>query len=312
MSALVDILMATYNGERFVADQLLSLLQQEYPHIHIYIRDDGSTDQTVNIIEDFCSKYPQNITFIQDGKKNLGATQNFAALMEYSTASYICFSDQDDIWMKDKVQWMMGIMEKTEKQHPGVPVYVFSDLTVADTNMNITHRSLNQRDGLSPRKTATNQLLMQNVPYGCATMINRELLLKSLPIPKDALLHDHWMALVASLFGKITYLDEPLVLHRIHDNNASRAGSVHRKEIDQQLASKINNKNFHNYLFKQVAQAEALLKKFEPELSEKQVNTLQQFIALKTTKGIERKKLIIKNRFFKNAWLNTIKLIVRA
>ena len=312
MSASVDILMATYNGERFVADQLLSLLQQEYPHIHIYLRDDGSTDNTLSILEDFVAKHPENITLIQDGRKNLGATQNFAALMEHSTASYICFSDQDDIWMKDKVQWMMGIMEKTEKKHPGVPVYVFSDLTVADADMNITHRSLNQKDGLSPRRTATHQLLMQNVPYGCATMINRELLLKSLPVPSEALLHDHWIALVASLFGKIAYLDEPLVLHRIHDNNASRAGSVHRKEIDQQLASKINNKNFHNYLFKQVAQAEALLKRFEPELSLKQVETLRSFMALKTTKGIERKKLILKNRFFKNSWTNTLKLILRA
>lgn len=312
MSALVDILMATYNGERFVADQIRSLLEQEYPHIHIFIRDDGSTDGTLSILEEFAGRYPEKITLIQDGRKNLGATQNFAALMEHSTASYICFSDQDDIWMKDKVQWMMGIMEKTEKKHPGVPVYVFSDLSVADAEMNITHRSLNQKDGLSPRRIATHQLLMQNVPYGCATMINRELLLKSLPIPQEALLHDHWMALVASLFGKIAYIDEPLVLHRIHDNNASRAGSVHRKEIDQKLASKINNKNFHNYLFKQVAQAEALLKRYEPELSLKQVETLQSFMALKTTKGIERKKLIIKNRFFKNSWTNTLKLILRA
>lgn len=312
MKPIVDILMATYNGEKYVEEQLLSILEQDYAAFHLYIRDDGSTDKTVEILKKYQSKYPEKITLLEDKQKNLGATQNFSVLMQASKAAYIAFSDQDDRWLRNKISRMMAEMLKVEKDKPERPVYIFSDLSITDGQMNILNCSLNKRDKLNPELVQTHRLLMQNVPYGCATLINKSLLEKAVPIPQEALLHDHWLALIASLFGTLAYVNEALILHRIHDNNASRAASIHKKEKEETLNSKINNKNFHNYLFKQVAQAEAILNRYERQLSLAQIKMLKDFVALKSSRGMSRKWLLIKNRFFKNYWLNTLKTIARA
>ena len=104
MQEKVDILLATYNGERFLQKQIDSILQQTYSNFTIYIRDDGSKDGTIKIIKDYAQKYPNKILFIEDILGNLGVTQNFNELMKYSSANYIAFSDQDDIWLPQKIE----------------------------------------------------------------------------------------------------------------------------------------------------------------------------------------------------------------
>ncbi len=312
MSATIDILLATYNGGRYIEEQLESILSQDYKDIRIIVRDDGSTDETLNILYKWQSLNPQTIEIIEDDLGNLGPAQNFNLLMEYSKAPYICFSDQDDKWIEHKLQRQLDRMHELEQKNPDKGILIFSDLIMCDGELEMTCPSLMENDKLNPKAVRTNQLLMQNVPYGCTILINRRLLQQSAPIDSRALLHDHWLAVIASLIGEIGYIDEALVYHRLHGKNASREGSTHRKETSADMMDKLNNHNFHNYLYKQVDQAQAVLERLHQDINEGQIQMLEDFIALKSTNGMKRKWLIVKNKFFKNELLHTLKLIIRA
>jgi glycosyltransferase involved in cell wall biosynthesis len=112
---MVDILMATYNGEKYIRQQLDSILSQTYEQWLLYIRDDGSTDNTVEIINNYIKKYPDKIILINDEKKGLGAKLNFGETMKFSKNDYTMFVDQDDVWMNYKISKSLDIMEKQEK-----------------------------------------------------------------------------------------------------------------------------------------------------------------------------------------------------
>lgn len=310
--AKIDILLATYNGEKYLNEQLESIFQQDFQDFRVVIRDDGSTDHTLDIITKWKDLFPQKIDFVQDDFKNLGPTQNFNQLLRYAQAPYICFCDQDDKWLPQKLSKQLEFIQSIEERQADKGVMIFCDLIICDEQMEIICTSLIEKDRLKTHAISPNRLLMQNVPYGCATMINRNLLSQIMPIDERALLHDHWMAIISSLLGEIKFLDEALIYHRIHQKNASRAESEHRKEASKSLSKKINNQNFHNYLFKQVAQAEAILDHLHPQLDQKQINLLQAFIQLRSRSGLSRKWIIVKNRFFKNTIYHTIKLILRA
>lgn len=312
MPVEVDIILATYNGGKYLDEQLESIFEQDFHDYRILIRDDGSTDQTLNILSKWKGLNPQKIEILEDQLGNLGPTQNFNQLMEASSAPYICFCDQDDKWLPTKLSSQIGFIKSLEEKNPHTGLMIFSDLIMCDEEMNVICPSLIEKDRLNTKALGAHQLLMQNVPYGCTTLINRKLLAIVAPIDGRALLHDHWMAVVTSLLGGLYYQDEVLIYHRIHQNNASRAQSEHKKETKKDLKSKINNDNFNNYLNKQVVQADAILEKYEQNLTELQKDMLKAFILLKSTSGFERKWIIIKNKFFKNTIYNTFKLILRA
>lgn len=310
--AKIDILLATYNGEKYLNEQLESIFAQDFQDFRIVIRDDGSTDHTLDILSKWKGLYPQKIEIIRDDLKNLGPTLNFNQLLQYAQAPYICFSDQDDKWLPEKLSKQLEFIQSIEAEHTDKGVMVFCDLIICDENLEIISTSLIEKDRLDVKAITTNRLLMQNVPYGCATMINLQLLKQITPIDPRALLHDHWMAIISSLIGVIKFHDEALIYHRIHTSNASRAESEHKKQASQDLSKKINNQNFHNYLYKQVAQAQAILEHLEPQLTSKQIQMLKDFIQLKNQSGWSRKWNIVKNRFFKNTLFHTLKLIIRA
>ena len=199
----VDILLATYNGERFLRTQLGSIFEQTYSHWHLYIRDDGSSDGTTAIIEEYLALHPGKITYLGSTNNGKGAKGNFSLLMQHSTAPYITFSDQDDEWLPDKIALTLSALRQTEAEQPETPCMVFSDLEMMDDNGEVFTRSLWQHDRLDPAKTSLSRLLVQNVPYGCAAMVNRSLLALATPVDDRALLHDHWMALLAAAAAEV-------------------------------------------------------------------------------------------------------------
>ena len=312
MSSQIDILLGTYNGERFLDEQIESIFEQDYGNFKLIIRDDGSVDETLNIISKWKGLYPQKIEVIEDELGNLGPIQNFGLLMQNTDAQYICFSDQDDKWLPHKLSDQLTAIKKIEEDNPQTPVMVYSDMLLCDKDMKIQCPSLMENDRLNTWENKPNRLLIQNVPYACSTIINRSLLELALPIDQRALMHDHWLALISSMLGKLWFLDKALLYHRIHGLNASRGGSVHKKEVSNKMIDKLNNSNFNLYLKKQATQAQAILEQYHSKLSQQQKDMLLDFIALSETSGIKRKWLIIKNRFFKNTFINTAKLIARA
>lgn len=307
MRPRIDILLASYNGAKFIGYQLDSIIAQWDSHIRLLIRDDGSTDGTSAIIAQYALQYPHIITILPTDC-NVGATQNFNILLQHADADFIFFSDQDDIWEKDKISLTL----QSFTPDIATPQMCFTDLCKIDEAGNIINTSLYRHENINPLYTNTHRLLMQNVPYGCTMAINKSLAEVIKSIPSEALLHDHWIALISSLFGEIHYLPTATIRHRIHDTNASRAASVHRKEQDPSWRSKLRNDNFNNYLRKLCLQAEALLRNYESRLTEAQKLLLQDFVRLAQQHGITRKYNLLKNRFFKHSFKTNIITILRA
>ncbi|OGO27463.1 MAG: hypothetical protein A2W33_02065 [Chloroflexi bacterium RBG_16_52_11] len=215
----VEVLLATYNGGRYLNDQLDSILAQSYPAWRLTVRDDCSTDNTVQIIKDYIGKFPGKIRFIDEGSKRLGALGNFSRLLDASEAEYVMFSDQDDRWLPDKIGLTLRAMLECEARFTGAPILVHTDLYVTDRDLNVISKSFWNYNRLDPVEKGLNSLLTFNNVTGCTVMINSALRRLATPMPQEALVHDMWLALVASAFGHIEHVKVPTVLYRQHGEN---------------------------------------------------------------------------------------------
>lgn len=221
MVQTVDILLATYNGEAFLVEQIESVLAQSFADWRLVIRDDGSTDGTLDIAGRYAAENPDRIVLVGEGESGLGASGNFARLMEHATAEYVMFCDQDDVWLPDKTERLLAAMRALEAEAgKELPLLVHSDLRVVGADLRELHPSFLTYQFLDPAfGRCLNRLLIQNVVTGCACLCNRRLIEISLPVADQSMMHDWWIALVAAAFGRIGFVAEPTVLYRQHGAN---------------------------------------------------------------------------------------------
>ena len=225
----VDILMATYNGEKYIAQQLDSILNQTFQDWRLMIRDDGSSDKTVAIMNEYALQHPDKIIVIPQAQ-HLGPKENFAGLLNYSQAPYTMFCDQDDVWLPTKVAVTLDAMTDLEKRlGTDLPLLVYTDLVVVDDELSTIDQSFFHYIRNGPYFTLKS-LLMQNTVAGCTVMMNQTLREMTPSIPDDAIMHDWWMGLIAAAFGKIVCLSESTILYRQHNTNTAGAkkGSFRR------------------------------------------------------------------------------------
>jgi glycosyltransferase involved in cell wall biosynthesis len=222
----VEVLLATCNGERFLREQIDSILAQDYEPIRILARDDGSTDSTVAILTEYEERFPGRFRVMPAGDPTGSARDNFLLLMKESNAEHICFADQDDVWLGDKVSRTIRAMEELEARWgTTMPLLVFTDLRVVDENLETLHESFWEHMAIQPERIdKLAKLLVQSVVTGCTAMINRALLELSLRMPKEASMHDRWFALLASVLGRSSAVKEQTVLYRQHDRNVLGTG----------------------------------------------------------------------------------------
>lgn len=224
----IAILMATYNGEEYVGEQLDSILNQTFKDWTLYVHDDGSSDGTMRVVKRYASQYPNKIVVI-DGPSTGGAKTNFFYLMNEVVVDYIMFSDQDDFWLPQKIEKTYKKCLELEDSHTDEPIAIFTDLKVVDKDLNVLSEKMSSYQTLKMDNTDINKLMIQNVVTGCTMMINRSCRDMSLKC-KDydqVIMHDWWCALVASYFGRIGYVDESLILYRQHGDNSVGAKDVH-------------------------------------------------------------------------------------
>ena len=226
----IAVLLATYNGDKFLGQQLDSIFNQDFEQVHLIARDDGSFDKTLSILKQYKTIHSNRLSIINNNLGKSGHCANFSALCEIALTkkdNYFCFSDQDDVWQLHKLSTLKSKMDELEKIHgKDTPILIHSDLRVVDEKLIEVAPSFITFQGLpEPDSHDFPKFLYQNVVTGCTTMFNRALLEIAGPIPPEAIVHDWWFAQCAKLFGVLAYVGEPLIDYRQHGKNAIGANS---------------------------------------------------------------------------------------
>lgn len=228
MSSQIFIVLATYNGGDFLREQLDSLVAQTESQWQVLVRDDGSTDDTLEIIRDYSQK-DERIRLLSDSHGPTGsALGNFSVLLEAALrqgADYIFCCDQDDVWEPGKLELVLAWMEKLEGA-TGSPCLVHHDLEVVNESLEPVADSFVKLMRLHPGDQHNPQrLISRNEITGCAMACNRSLLEIALPVSEQAVMHDWWLGMCAGFFGHLAFMPQPLVKYRQHGKNTIGAKS---------------------------------------------------------------------------------------
>ena len=220
----IAVLLATYNGETYIKELLDSLINQTFQDFVCYIHDDGSTDRTIEIVEEYSIQYPERFRIL-DYPPTGAAKANFMSLLKQISEPYAMFCDQDDVWNQEKIEISYKAIRKAEKRYPGQPILCFGDMKVVDSQLNTIDMSFFKYTGLDPNRTELRQLLVENVVAGCTTIMNQKLYSSASELKEYShiQMHDLWIALVAAATGKIIYINRPLLLYRQHESNVKGA-----------------------------------------------------------------------------------------
>lgn len=230
---MIKIVMCTYNGEKYIAEQIDSLFDNDFKDWELIISDDRSMDGTISIAENYRLRYQGRIK-ININKERKGVVENFLsaaykAAENITDSDYVMFCDQDDVWNCDKIsKTLKGMIELGSDYGNNIPLLVCTDACVADDRLNVINESFMKMNHYNINRMDMPHLMMENKVQGCTVMINRRLARMLDRLPVNATMHDAWLALIAAAFGKIKYIDEPTMKYRQHGNNVQ--GSVGYKE----------------------------------------------------------------------------------
>jgi len=244
----IDILMATYNGEKYLKEQLDSILEQSYKEFRLLISDDCSTDSTRDILQEYVQKDNRIVVFLQN--KNLGVLKNFEYLMKKVESDCFMFADQDDVWQKDKIKNSVDKMKETDSD------LVYTNLEVVNENLDILNSSYWKLKGFEKKVKKYNNfesVYLNNFITGCTMLVKSKWIEKILPLPHKSkyILHDYWTALVVSKFGKMSYIEQPQVKYRQHleNNIGSKRRSDKINDFDEMRNLFIDVKKDHFKIF---------------------------------------------------------------
>lgn len=314
----VAIVMATFNGERFLTRQLTSLLAQTTTDWHLWIRDDGSTDGTVAIIDDFARR-DRRISRVRDDLGNIGPVRGFARLLQQLPAdiSYAMFCDQDDEWLPDKITVSVRHMRELEHCHPGVPVLVHTDLIVIDEQGDVTNSSFWAYSGIDPFMNSLSRLFFQNTVTGCTALLNRPLLDRTRESLDGAEMHDWWVALVARGFGIIEPLRHATVRYRQHSANV--LGARRRTALPWSFVGRLLvaphaawRRRRQDLIAKPLAQALAFCTYFGDSLPEAERSLVRQLVSFEKMSWHRRRSFLVRERCLRQRAIHNLSLLLLA
>lgn len=295
----VAILMATFNGERFIEEQINSICNQTFRDWTLYIRDDGSTDETISIINHF-EKKDNRIHLISDNMKRLRPMRSFLTLLKEVEADFYFFCDQDDFWEKKKLELMMSQILNQDNRKPNL---VYCNLQCVDSSLNPIANKFNSLVG-----TVTNysRCITNDMP-GCVMLINKAL--RDLTVKyttnnyEGIMMHDWWIALIAQFCGEITFLNDRLVLYRQHGDNtigAGKNGSILKKIFQKGIVKKQEKLVVQTYL-----QIIAFFETYKNFISKKDIEVIKRLILCRHKNALYRLNLLVKNDIHSTYGLRT-------
>ena len=224
-----DVVLATCNGSHHILDQLSSISSQSILPTRVIVGDDISRDNTLEIINNWSTETGIKTLFFSSEIVRLGPCRNFEKLLSLSSSPYVMLSDQDDLWHPHKAEMFLKAIQKLELVSDSLqPLLIYSDLRLIDSSGNLIAPSFFKYQNLNPYRFDWLSLAFQNIVTGCSCMVNRKCIDLALPFPSEAIMHDWWLALIASHLGQISYIPFTYTSYRQHSKNVVGAKGFYR------------------------------------------------------------------------------------
>lgn len=313
---MITIIMAVYNGQEYIREQLESLKDQTYTEWRLVIRDDRSSDKTAEIVKKFSDEVEQEVIFKVNEKPSGSAKNNFALLINDAKESdYVMFCDQDDIWKKDKIEITFNEMKQVEERYGrDFPLLVHGDVEVIDENGNINADSMFEMSHINADSKLP-QILIQNHVTGCTMMCNKKLIagISEYASSEYIIMHDYLAALYASVFGKIEVIKKPLLSYRQHSGNSVGAKNNNnpvyllkrlangRKSYKEAMETSRNQVKFFVEIYREELAAEKYCKEYE---------LMSGYASLGSRAKLYRIMFYKKNHIWKNGTIRKIMQVI--
>ncbi|HEM4859590.1 TPA: glycosyltransferase family 2 protein [Streptococcus suis] len=293
----VNILMSTYNGQQFLAEQIRSIQEQTYTDWTLFIRDDGSSDNTKEILKDFERQDSRVHLIDSDKSDNLGVIKSFHKLVNHDRADYYFFSDQDDVWLPNKLELSLN---EAQNYPANLPLMVYMDLKVVNQDLEIMTESMVKSQS-HHANTELVQELTENTVTGGVAMINHTLA-EMWQETDDILMHDWYLALLASAFGDLVFIDQPGELYRQHSDNVLGARTL-SKRFKKWIRPHILFAVYWDLIKNSQKQARHLL---QMPLSQSNRELIEAFVTIMDKPMLERFRILRKYGLRKNKTFHTL------
>jgi len=294
MTEKVEILLATYNGESFLREQLESILKQDYDNWIIRACDDASTDKTYEILKEYERKYPHKFLINKNETGFGSAKKNFMNLIKHSTDDYVMCCDQDDVWLPNKISLTLKEMKKLEQDN--IPVLIHTDLKVVDSKLSVLSESFFEHSNFR-KEFKLNDILIQNFVTGCTMMMNRPLidLMNKESSCDKILMHDWLAAVLAVCEGKVGFVNQATMLYRQHTVN-----SVGAKKYGFALfVEKVKSSKMKQSLIDTTVQAGRIAETYKSILNKKDYQLIKQYSQIWEKSKIQRLHFYLKHKVLK-------------
>ena len=291
------ILLASYNGEKYISEQLDSIINQTYKNWELIIRDDGSKDETVTILNKY-EKKDERIKILRDDKGNLGFLKNFEELLFNAKEEFVLFSDQDDFWLKNKLEKFVEKIRDLDEKVLSKPLLVHCNSLVCDEKLEIIKEKF--IDSKIAKKNNSNIYFFEYIVQGSTSMVNKKMIKESLPFLKNVTLHDRYFHLLSQFLGTRVFIDESLVKYRQHERNEIGAN----RSIIKNIMSK---KYFYVEDRKLI---EEIKEKYIKCLRKRDLNDIEKYLEV-TDRNKNRLERFWLSKYFKMKLLKRLVLLIK-
>ena len=294
----VQILLSTWNGEKWLPELLDSLLQQNNQNWQLLARDDGSRDKSYYLLQKWKQCHPEKIILMRS-REHLGSKLSFNRLVKRSNANYLMFCDQDDVWQANKIGLQMDVIKEKEQHHGKVtPILIHSDLEVVDKQLKTKYSSFWKLRGFKLQQPKQ-KYLVQNIVTGNTCLFNRAAANLAFPLNNKVMEHDRWLALSVAWFGVIQAVHLPLVRYRQHKNN--------------QIGAFAKKYSIRNSVKAWSLQAEYFLHRYKYNLDKKDQHYIASLATLyKKQNWLQRRIVLLKEKIRKDGLMPNIALLLWA
>ncbi|MCW6509563.1 glycosyltransferase [Lichenifustis flavocetrariae] len=291
-----DILLASYNAAKYGPALLDSLLSQTYQEFQLIVRDDGSTDNSLDLLRQYQPKFGGRMRIVQDGHPTGSAQGNFSLLLQESDADFVLFSDIDDVWLPTKTEHFIDLMQRHQSGlSPDTPLYAFTDVVPVDASLQPVSEGYWKFKQIDPEISQhLNRSLICCPILGCASGINRALAKLTTPVPAEVTGHDWWALLIASALGKVVYSAERTLLYRLHQANVS---TPKRVSLTEYARAENRFEKVRRGMLRRSEQAQALLDAFGPAMTADKRRIVEGFVGLRREGFLRRRYNLLRGQY---------------